>query len=299
MKEIKFIEEVRRKAGKPAKGLKVGIGDDCAVIKYDNERYLLWSTDMLIEGTHFRLGKTPFKKIGKKAVAVNVSDIAAMGGRPAYITVAVGVPDKLKLSSLRAIYDGIREACRDYGIRTVGGDTNRSDRLVVDVSIIGFVEKKRLTRRSGAREKDLILVTGPIRNGKKEHLDFTPRLEEARYLTGRYKVSSMIDVSDGIAPDIGRICLESRVGCRLYKDAIPLSEDLSFDDALYYGESFELLFTMPVKEARKLFTPHQARRKSPRYFVIGEITHKRDGRRLIGAEGRAIPLKMMGFEHLR
>jgi len=298
MKELELIDEIRKRAGKAAKGLKVTIGDDCAVLHYDNERYLLWATDMLVEGTHFRLGKAPYRKIGRKAVAVNISDIAAMGGMPKYITVTLGLPGGIKQAAVRSIYDGIFSICREHNVRVVGGDTNRSRKLIIDVSIIGFVEKERLLRRNGAKEGDLVLVTGPVRNGKKEHLSFTPRVKEARFLTGRYKVSSMIDTSDGIAPDLGRICSESSTGCRLYEDAVPLSRGLSFADALYFGESFELLFTMDVKEARRLFLDIKRFRRRFEYFVIGEITRKREGMCLIGKEGRRSALKMEGYRHL-
>ncbi|MFC1643997.1 thiamine-monophosphate kinase, partial [Candidatus Omnitrophota bacterium] len=295
MKELELVARIRKRAGRPGKGVKVGIGDDCAVLEHDAKRYLLWATDMLVEGTHFRLKDAGYDRIGRKAVAVNISDIAAMGGVPRYITVAVGLPAGMKRAVFDAIYGGILSICKEYGIEVVGGDINRSERLIIDISIIGFVEKKRLTKRSGAKEGQLILVTGPVRNGKKEHLDFTPRLEEARFLTERRGVSSMIDVSDGIAMDLGRICSESGVGCILYADAVPLSEGLSLEDALYYGESFELLFTMGTKKARELFLYMKRRRETPGYFVIGEITPKKNGLRLIGKEGHASVLKAEGF----
>ena len=298
MRELKIIEEIRRRAGRPGKPVVAGIGDDCAVLELDRTRYLLWAADMLVDGTHFRTGKVPYKKIGRKAVAVNISDIAAMGGVPRYITVTLGVPPAMSAAAIRGIYDGIFAICREYGIKLIGGDTNRSKTLVVDVSIMGTVEKKRLARRGGARPGDLVLITGPVRDGKKEHTDFTPRLEDARHLTGRYRISSMIDVSDGIAVDLGRICRESRAGCRLYAGALPLSKGLSLRDALYYGESFELLFTMAPTEVRKLFRDLGRSGKTPRYFIIGEITRKQRGMFLIGEEGRPEALKMEGYSHL-
>ena len=298
MREIELIEQIRKRAGKPGKGVKIGIGDDCAVFDPGGSRYSLWATDMLVEGTHFRLKGTSYSKIGRKAVAVNISDIAAMGGMPKYITVSMGIPGRIKGPAIHAIYDGIFDICGDYGIKVVGGDINRSGKLVIDISIMGVVEKKRLIERRGAREKELVLITGPVRNGKKEHLDFTPRIKEARFLSGYYKVSSMIDVSDGIAPDLGRICSESGVGCRLYEGAIPLSKGLALEEALYFGESFELLFTTKAGEARKLFLNMGSRKEKYAYFVIGEITRKKEGLRLIGKEGRESVMKMRGFKHL-
>ncbi|MFQ5953423.1 MAG: AIR synthase-related protein, partial [Candidatus Omnitrophota bacterium] len=137
-----------------------------------------------------------------------------------------------------------------------------------------------------------------VRNGKKEHLDFVPRLKEARFLTKHYEINSMIDTSDGIAPDLGRICAESDTGCIVYSGAIPLSKGLSLKDALYYGESFELLFTMPIGEVRKLFRSKELRKKKMRFYIIGEITRKRSGRRLIEENGRPSKLRMEGFKHL-
>jgi thiamine-monophosphate kinase len=180
----------------------------------------------------------------------------------------------------------------------VGGDTNRSNKLVIDISIIGDVRKKNLVMRSGAKPGDLILVTGPVRNGKKEHLDFTPRLGEARFLTSNFKINSMIDTSDGIALDVRRICSESLTGCRLYADAVPLSKGLSLGDALYYGESFELLFTMTPDEARRLFLRMRRSMRKMDFFVIGEMIQKKGGLRLVGKEGRVTALKKEGFRHI-
>ncbi len=298
MRELELIEKIRKRAGRPGKGVKLGIGDDCAVLEHTKREYLLWAADMLVSGTHFRTGDTEYAKIGRKAVAVNISDIAAMGGLPKYVTVSIGVPRGMARTAVDKIYDGIFGICREYGVKVIGGDTVRSGKLVIDVSILGIVEKERLLTRSGAEKGDLILVTGPVRNGKKEHLDFIPRLVEARFLSENYRINAMIDTSDGIAPDIGRICSLSRAGCVLYADAIPLSKGLSLREALYYGESFELLFTMGVKEARRLFRDMKPRAKALEYFVIGEITGRKNERVLIEKEARLSKLKMEGYRHV-
>ena len=298
MKEIKLVNDIRRWVGKPGKGVIAGIGDDCAVLEYSKDKYLLWAADMLIEGTHFTAEEAGYEKIGYKAAAVNISDIAAMGGEPKYVTVSLGLPKGATFDAVRKIYRGMTGICSRYGVKIIGGDTNKSDKLTIDVSIIGFVEKKRLTRRNGAKNGDLILVTGPIRDGRKTHLDFEPRIKEARELTAKHDVSSMIDVSDGIAPDLGRVCAESRVGARVYSDAVPLSKGLSLEDALYYGESFELLFTMSAKEARKLFLDAGKRGRFPGTFVIGEIVTAGRGVKLVGKEGKISALKMEGYRHI-
>ena len=297
MKELKLIQDIRKMAGKPAKGVKFGIGDDCAVLEYDKKKYLLWASDMLVEGTHFRK-KDSLKDIGHKAVAVNISDIASMGGMPKYITVSLGVPKRLSASGVKRIYDGILSTCHKYGVSLVGGDTVKARKLTLDVSIIGFVEKENLLLRSGAGKGDLVLVTGPVRNGKKEHLKFVPRVKDARFLAQNYKVNSMIDTSDGLAIDLGRICSESSKGCILYEEAIPLSGGLKIKDVLYYGESFELLFTMKKKEVEKLFTDKSFKKKRCPFYIIGEIIDKKNGMKLIGKAGCVERLKTEGFQHL-
>ncbi len=299
MKEIKFVENIRVRAECAGKGVIAGIGDDSAVLKYDSRRHLLWATDMLVEDVHFSLKDTSFNKIGRKAVAVNISDIAAMGGVPKYITVSIAVPSYVTVKNLNNIYDGIFEICKKYGISLVGGDTNKSDKLVIDVSIVGFVEKKRLVLRAGAKEGDIVLVTGPISDGRKTHFDFIPRLKEARFLSGKYKISSMIDVSDGIALDVGRICNASGVGCVISEEAVPLSKSLTIKDAFYYGESFELLFTMSPKEARRLFVDLSAKRAFKKvFFVIGEVMNRNKGMYSRGKEGVLKKLKMEGYRHI-
>ncbi len=297
MKELKLINEIRKRAGKPRKGVKMGIGDDCAVLDFDKERYLLWAVDMLIENTHFTSGAA-LEKVGRKAVAVNISDIAAMGGVPNYITVSIGVPRRIGLAGIRKIYNGIFRICRGYGIQVVGGDTNRSDKLIVDVSIFGTVEKEYLTPRSGARDNDVIFLTGPVRDGKKSHLDFMPRLKEARYLVSNYKINSMIDVSDGIAMDLGRICSESHAGCELYSGDIPLSKGLTLDDALYYGESFELLFTVPEIVAAKIISGGRRAGGGGIFYPVGRVKTKPKGMNIIYPGGRKEKIKPKGFAHL-
>ncbi|MDD5634150.1 MAG: thiamine-phosphate kinase [Candidatus Omnitrophica bacterium] len=298
MKELELINYIAKKAGKCGKPVKLGIGDDCAVIDYDNKHYLLWASDMITDGTHFKLKNADLKSIGWKSVAVNISDIAAMGGEPKFVIISIGIPKGMKLADVRRIYDGIFAVCEKFNVKVIGGDTVRAKSLVIDVSIMGFVEKKKLIKRQGAKKGDLVLVTGPVRDGKKNHLDFLPRMKESRFLAGNFKINCMIDVSDGIAVDLGRICEMNKLGCRLYEDAVPLSKDLSVKDALYYGESFELLFTMSMKEAKRLFTSKKIKSFGPAFYIIGEIVGREKGRTIVGKEGRVQRLCMKGFEHL-
>ena len=275
MDELKIIEHIRKIAGKNKAGVKLGIGDDCAVLNFNQKEYLLWASDMIVEDKHFSKKTDTYKEIGHKAVAVNVSDIASMGGTPRFITVSMGVPEKLSQKCIKEIFVGINAICKKYGVQIVGGDTVESEKLVIDVSVIGTVKKKELVTRSGAKCDDMILITGPVRNGKRSHLKFEPRIKEANQLVAGYKINAMIDTSDGIFRSLEHICAESGVGYDLHIDRIPLVSGLDVKDALYYGESFELLFTMNKSQAKKLLSVAANNKK---FFCVGNITSKKDGR---------------------
>ncbi|HPN73040.1 MAG TPA: thiamine-phosphate kinase [Candidatus Omnitrophota bacterium] len=296
MKELDFIKSVEKMFPARSLGLVKGIGDDCAVIEKDSRTFFVWGADMMVEGTHFTAADG-YERIGRKAVAVNISDVAAMGATPKYITVSIGIPPGMSLAKAGRIYKGIRDICREYGVSLAGGDTVRSEKIVIDVSILGTVRKSGLVTRSGARPGELILITGPVRDGKREHLDFSPRIKESVFLSGKFRPSAMIDVSDGIAMDIARISDQSGTGCLLYEESIPLAEGLSPEDALYYGESFELLFTMSAEKASKL--PYYSETTGlAGFFVIGEVTKASLGMRICGASGKVSKLKIKGYDHL-
>ena len=160
---------------------------------------------------------------------------------------------------------------------------------------MGRVKKKKIALRSKAKPGDFVLITGPVRNGKKEHLTFIPRIKEAKYLVDSFKVKAMIDTSDGISPDIIRICDESKTGCILYEEAIPLDKGLDLKDALYYGESFELMFTMDPREANKLLIKNK---KGMKFFVIGEITSRKKERIIVDEKRKRTILKLDGYKHI-
>jgi thiamine-monophosphate kinase len=295
MKELEFIKKIKKKTATSGGGLVLGIGDDCAVIEKDENNFFVWASDMITEGSHFR-AKDGYSRIGRKAVAVNISDVAAMGAVPKYITVSIGIPPRMKMTEALKVYDGIHSICREYGILIAGGDTVRSSKLTIDVSVIGIVKKKEIITRSGAEEGDLILITGPVRDGKKEHLDFTPRFEESRFLARKHRPGAMIDVSDGIALDVSRVCEASGTGCLLYAENIPLSQGLTLKDALYYGESFELLFTMSVEKAQKL--PSRENNKGlAGFFVIGVVTRRSKGMKIVGVPGKTRDIELKGYDH--
>lgn len=303
MKRIKDIGEIGL-IKRVVKGLRLdksvvrGVGDDTAVIKWTKDKYLLFTCDMLIEDVHFKLNKAKPFQIGWKAIARNVSDIAAMGGIPRYALVSAGMNPDTKISFAEDLYKGIKAAADEFDINIVGGDTSRATKLTIDVSLIGEVEKDKLIVRSGARPGDLILVTGTLGGSMKgKHLNFMPRLKEIRAILKTFKINSMIDISDGLALDLWRILDESEAGGRIYQTAIPVSKDAgSFKNALYDGEDFEILFTMNAKEAGRFFRTGLDKIGIP-VSLIGEITDKRYGYKLITEDGGIKDLKPKGYLH--
>lgn len=300
--EIKLIERISRKIRADASVIK-GIGDDAAVIMWpDSEpargKYLLYTCDMLVEDVHFTLsGATPFQ-IGWKAMARNLSDIAAMGGVGRYSVVSLGAPPKMKVSIIDGIYDGIRAACGKFKVNIVGGDMSKSKKTVISISLIGEVERRNLVTRSGAKAGDLIFVTGSFGGSiKHKHLNFIPRINEARQLVNSFRISSMIDVTDGLILDLSRILKASRVGARIHQSLIPLAKDFgSFKEAVTDGEDFELLFTMAPVEARRFLKTSLAKMETP-VTLIGEVTDKRGGFRLITDDAEEMRLDPKGYLH--
>lgn len=275
--EIGLIERI-------SKGIKLdrtvvkGIGDDTAVIEWSRDKYMLYTCDMLVEDVHFtRRSATPFE-IGWKALGRNISDIAAMGGIPRYAVVSVGIDPDTKVSFVDGLYRGIKAIAGKFKINIVGGDMSKSKKTVVDISLIGEVEKKNLVTRSGAKPGDLIFVTGSIGGSiKGKHLRFTPRVRQARMLVENFKINAMIDITDGLLLDLWRVLAASKVGARLEKSLIPISADaVSFEKAITDGEDFELLFTIDRKNAKRFLKKGFLNMGSP-VTLIGEITEKREG----------------------
>jgi thiamine-monophosphate kinase len=263
-----------------------GAGDDTAVMEWTAKKYLLFTCDMLVEGVHFdRKRATPFR-VGWKALGRNLSDIAAMGGLARYAVVSIALPGGLDARYADGIYRGMKELARRYRVSIVGGDVSKSDKIAIDVALIGEVEKANLVTRAGARRGDVILVTGSVGGSAGgRHLDFTPRIREARAIVTRFKVNSMIDVSDGLLLDLWRILEASRKGARIYQNMIPLSKGAGrFDQSVREGEDFELLFTMGAAEARRFFRAYLAKMETP-VTLIGEVMERRYGYRLVRPDG--------------
>ena len=236
-------------------GVARGIGDDCAVLKGSGGRLKLFAADMLVEGVHFTR-KTPGAQVGWKALAVNVSDLAAMGGGipPRQAVISLGLPRGTPVSFVDGLYLGLRRCAKMYGVDLVGGDTVRAPVAVVNVAILGEIEKNRVVYRSGARPGDDLLVTGRLGGSLKSgrHLRFQPRLREAQALTAHAKLHAMTDLSDGLGPDLLKMCEASGVSAVLETDRIPRHVGCSVSQALNDGEDFELLIAAAPREAERL-----------------------------------------------
>ena len=276
-----------------------GIGDDCAVIRISKKKYLLVTIDMLLEDIDFKLREATPYQIGWKSLACGLSDIAAMGGRAKYAVVSLGLPKKLPVKFVEEMYRGIRSLAKKFDVEIVGGDTNASKALIIDVAVLGFVEPHHLKLRSGARPGDIICVTGTLGGSykSKRHLTFTPRLREGHCLATGFRINSMIDISDGLSTDLNHIAEASGVGAVIYEDLVPVSKDAKgVAAALNEGEDFELLFTMPISEARRL-SDRTFEVSGVRITQIGEILDKKIGVKIIGKGGRVKPLCPEGFSH--
>lgn len=310
----------------------LSVGDDAAVIDHFGRQTVI-STDLLIEGIHFDLGYTPLKHLGYKSVIVNLSDIYAMNATPTQITINIGFSNRFSLEALDAFYEGVYAACRSYNVDLVGGDTSTSMKgFIISVTAIGEVAPDKYVKRSGAKVKDLICVSGELGGAflgltllERENRIFKetgaqPDLENQAYIVGRLlkpearrdiiefftekemTPTAMIDISDGLSSDIMHICKQSNVGCVLYEDKIPFNEDarnfaygLKLDPtscALSGGEDYELLFTIPQSEYEKISN-------CPLISTIGYTTEKEEGMNIITRSGNKHTLIAQGWNHLK
>jgi len=306
-----------------------GIGDDAAVLDA-SEKQTLVTTDLLIEGVHFDLSYMPLKHLGYKAVMVNLSDVYAMNGVAEQITVSIAVSNRFPLEAIEELYAGIQLACETYKVDLVGGDTTSSTKgILISVTAIGKVEKEDIVLRSGAKETDLIVLSGDLGAAylglqvlEREKQVFKvdpnnqPDLDNYTYLIERQlkpearrdiagflkelavKPTAMIDVSDGLSSEIMHICSQSKVGCKIYEEKLPLDpqvisacEEFNIDStmvALSGGEDYELLFTVPIAD-------FEAIKGNPNFSIIGHITAENQGLNLVTRAGQEIELKAQGW----
>ena len=319
--EFNLIKRLSSKFINTKRHVIAGIGDDSAVLNSSGNRLQLVTTDMLVENVHFRLSTaTPFQ-IGWKSLAVNISDIAAMGGEPTYAFISIGLPKDTAVNLVDDIYLGIYEIADKYSVDVVGGDTVSSPQLIINIALLGEVEPESYKLRSGAKEGDYIFITGdvggssagleilerklPIK-GTDKHLMPIPRVIEGRLLSQSGCVNAMIDVSDGVSSEIYHICEQSRTGAKIFMKDIPLSDNTykvaeiinksPYDFALYGGEDYELLFTCRPDSAGYIKELIQKNCSTP-ITCIGYITDSSCALTIENENGVSLPLKPAGYNH--
>ncbi len=310
-----------------------GIGDDAAVLSFPDHQIIV-TTDLLVEGVHFDLSYVPLKHLGYKAVMVNLSDVYAMNAMASQITVSIAVSNRFPLEALEDLYVGIQTACTNYKVDLIGGDTTSSTTgLVISVTAIGNTTKEKIVGRDTAKAGDLVVVTGDIGAAymglqvlEREKAVFKvnpnsqPDLEQYAYIVERQLKpearkdivllleslevlpTSMIDISDGLSSEILHLCKNSKVGCNLYEEKIPLDpqvintcEEFELDSttiALSGGEDYELLFTIRQEDYPKI-------KANPNFTVVGHMTEEREGAHLITRANTKIPLIARGWNALQ
>ena len=316
---IKGIEMIAEKG----EGVVMGVGDDAAVLRPSPGKVLLVTTDCLIEGVHFKLTFTDYYNLGRKALAINLSDIGGCGGAPTAFLVSLAISPETDVASIRALYKGMMEQARTYGVSLVGGDTSRGERLMISITLIGEAEERNVVYRHGAKQGDRIFVTGSLgdsalglkmlKKGVKEggpilrHLDPTPRVKEGEEIARRGLATAMIDISDGLIADLGHILEASGVGAQVQLTQLPLSTSYREYVNTYYknpyllalagGEDYELLFTAPEErpEALKKLTDDLALPITQ----IGEITDASDGVSIVGPDGKEFIVEQRGHDHFK
>ncbi|WP_298494391.1 thiamine-phosphate kinase [uncultured Algibacter sp.] len=308
-----------------------GVGDDAAVLNFDKKKVVV-TTDLLIEGVHFDLSYVPLKHLGYKAIMVNLSDVYAMNAKATQVTVSIAVSNRFPLEALEDLYAGIETATKIYNVDLIGGDTTSSNTgLLISVTAIGEIESDNVVYRSGAKPNDLLVVSGDLggaymglqvlereKEVYKVNPNSQPDLEIYSYIIERQlkpearqdivkllsdlnvKPTSMIDVSDGLSSEIIHICKQSKVGCDIYEEKIPLDpqvistcEEFDIDSttvALNGGEDYELLFTISQDDFPKI-------KANPNLTVIGFIKEEKEGVHLVTRADTRIPVKAQGWKN--
>lgn len=311
-----------------------GVGDDAAVLSYPSEKQVLITTDLLMEGVHFDLVYVPLKHLGYKAAVVNFSDIYAMNGTPRQITVSLALSKRFSVEDMEELYAGIRLACEEYDVDIVGGDTTSSlTGLTISITCIGEADKDKVIYRNGAKETDLICVSGDLgasymglqllereKIALKGNTEVQPDFSGKEYLLERQlkpearrdiieklakegiQPTSMMDISDGLSSELLHICTQSKVGCRVYEEHIPIdyqtavmAEEFNMNlttCALNGGEDYELLFTVPIADHEKISEMEGVK-------LIGHITKPELGCALITRDGQEFELKAQGWNPLK
>jgi thiamine-monophosphate kinase len=307
----------------------LGVGDDAAVIDHFGKQTVI-TTDLLIEGIHFDLMYTPLKHLGYKSVVVNLSDLYAMNATPTQLTMSIGISNRFSVEALDEFYEGVYLACEKHGVDLVGGDTSSSNKgLIISVTAIGEATPEKLVKRSTAKKGDLICVSGDLgaaflgltlmEREKKIYLEnpqIQPDLENEDYIVGRLlkpearkdiieffvqqdiMPTAMMDVSDGLSSEVLHLCNQSQLGCRIYEEKLPISEQsraaaykFGLDPtvcALNGGEDYELLFTLRQEDHEKIVLNEEI-------SVIGYMGELEEGRKLLTKGGNSFDLTAQGW----
>jgi thiamine-monophosphate kinase len=323
--EFGLIDRIRKWMAASDSAVIQGIGDDVAVIEMAGKT-LLVTTDILIEGIHFDRSWIDPYRLGKKALIVNLSDIAAMGGNPKYFLISLGLPKDLSLSFISSFYRGLKEGARKFRVDLIGGDTSLSQKIVINICLLGGGRKKGLLFRRGARVGDDLLVSGTLGDAAlglkilqkkrfiggpkgliEKHLSPCPRIQLGQAIGKHHCATAMIDVSDGLLIDTKHLLEESGVGARIWEERIPLSRLYRqwiriyskdpYQIALCGGEDYELLFTAPP-ETRKKISSLALSLGTP-ITRIGEILPQEEGLQIIREDGKKYSPTRLGFDHFR
>jgi thiamine-monophosphate kinase len=331
--EFGLIDHLSRHFPSTLKSTYLGIGDDAAIVKLGTKLMAI-STDLMIEGVHFDLTYTPLKHLGYKSVTSNLSDICAMNGIPSQITVSVALSNRFSLEAIEELYEGIRLACEKYEIDLVGGDTSASHSgLMISVTAVGEVSPKKITRRSGAKPGDLLVLTGDIGGAYMglqilerekrvflEHQNMQPDLDAYDYIVGRQLKpearldivktlealdivpTSMMDVSDGVASEIYHLGKASGIGFEIYEEKIPLDQQ-TLDTALAFNLNPSIAALNGGEDYELLFTVDQKHYdKIKNHLDFSIIGHATDsvGRYMLNTRaGNSFEIKAQGWDHLK
>lgn len=331
--EFGLIERIKKEFSLNNPSSKLGIGDDAAVIESGNELILL-SKDLFIEGIHFDLAYMPLQHLGYKVIAANVSDIAAMNGKPTQVVIGIALSNRFSLEAVDTIYHGIKMACENYKVDLVGGDTTSSPYgLIISVSIVGTSAKEKIAYRSGAKENDIICVTGDLGGAYmglqilerekevfKTNPSMQPDLEKYSYIVGRqlkpdarmdiiYELeeagvvpTSMIDISDGLASELLHLSQSSGVGMKVFEDKIPI-DNLTFETAMEFNLDPITCALNGGEDYELLFTIQQSDleklKKHPDIHFIGHVHANVQQNVMISKMGSVVPLKAQGWDHFK
>lgn len=304
MSELEFIRWLRTRVG-PHAQVPVGPGDDAAVVRLAGGRDAVVTTDMMVEGVHFDLTQTTAQHVGRKALAINLSDVAAMAAEPVAAFVSVALPQGGGSALARELFAGIEALAGEFGVSVAGGDTNRTQGpLVINIALLGQTAQRGPVLRSGAKPGDAIVVTGHLGGSLAgRHLTFQPRVREALVLHERYALHAMIDLSDGLATDLGHLLEESGCGAVLDPESIPISTAAiaasrdgrtALEHALCDGEDFELCIALPEADARRVLD-EQPLGEVP-VSLLGKIVAE-PGLWWEEKNGTRRPVDVKGYEH--